>query len=160
MYGCNQWQNGDRPSQEKVFVDVAFGRSGPEAPDDHPTKEQIAVVTKHGGDIVYKFHVPAVRAWIATSEIPALSKEVQIIFRVANLRRYDWAIGVGYVRPYSYKDGEIRYVQLGGQVNVRFDVINGISGVLPDRSVRTLRDDPNVDYVESRAPYFDPEYCS
>jgi hypothetical protein len=159
IYQCDKWVNGERPTDEKIFVDVSFDRRSESEPADHATSRHIAALVKHGGQVVYQFHFPAVRAWIATSEIPALSKEepVVAILRIANLRRYDWNVGVGYLLPYSYEEGARRYAELGGRVDFRFNSFNAISGVLPDRSVETLRKDPNVQYAESLAPYPNPD---
>ena len=159
MYACGSWINGPEPSEEKVFVDVSFDRGTESDPDDHPTDRHLAAVTRHGGEIVYKFHFPVARVWIKTNEIPALSKEapVLLVFRIPNLRRYDWQAGAGFIKPYSYKQGATRYAQLGGRVDLVFDQFNSISGLIPDRSVSELRRDEHVDYVESSAPYQDPE---
>jgi hypothetical protein len=162
MYACDSWIYGSEPLEEKVFVDVSFDRRTLSDPDDHPTSRHLEAVTKHGGQVVYKFHFPAARVWIKTSEIPALSKEesVRLVFRIPNLRRYDWPAGAGFIKPYTYQQGAVRYAQLGGRVNVLLDQINYVSGVIPDRSVPELRRDEHVEYVVSSAPYTDPEFCN
>lgn len=153
LYGCGEWLNGPRPEDEKILVDVSFVWNYLDDPADRPTSTQLAALKRHGGQVLYTFNFPAVRAWVATSEISALDDElaVEALFRVANPRRYDWKAGVGYRRPYSYQDGAIRYEELGGRVDFRFDVINAISGLIPDRSAAVLRQDRNVDHVESAA---------
>jgi len=158
IYECNKWI-GEKPTDEKIFVDVAFDRRTEAEPYDHPTSRHIAAVQKHGGKIVYKFHFPAVRAWIASSEIPALYDEepIKAVIRVTNLRRYDWSAFVGYVRPYSYQEGARRFPGYGGRVDIVLDQINAIVGLIPDESVAALRNDPNIDYVETNPPYANTE---
>jgi hypothetical protein len=159
MYACGTWLYGDKPTEAKVFVDVSFDRRLQSDVYDHPTSRHIAAVERHGGKIVYKFHFPAARVWIATDSIPALASEVPVrgVLRIADLRRYDWNAGVGYIKPYTYQEGITRYVELGGKVDFVFNTINGISGLIPDRSIGALRSDPRVAYVESGAPYANPE---
>jgi hypothetical protein len=161
MYACGEWVNGGQPPEEKVFVDVSFDRRSPSDPDDHPTSRHLAAVTKHGGEVVYKFNVPAARVWIKTSEIPALSREepVIIVLRIPDLRRYDWQAAAAFIAPYSYHEGAARYAQLGGRVDFVFDQFNMISGIMPDRSIPELRRDAHVGFVASQAPYPDPN-CS
>lgn len=156
IYLCGGWVSGAPPVEENILVDVSFNRPGPEYPDDRPTSAHLAVVRKHGGEVLYQFHFPAVRAWIPSRNIPALSLDVVGVFKVADPRRYDWNAAVGYRLPYSYREGEVRYNELGGRVDYRFDVTNSIAGLLPDRSAVVLRNDPNVTYVESGAPF---PYC-
>jgi len=159
IYACGEWVNGPQPVEEKIFVDVSFDRRSPSDPDDHPTSRHLAAVTRHGGEVVYKFHVPAARVWIKTGEIPALTREepVQAVLRIPNLRRYDWRAAVGFIAPYSYQQGAARYGELGGRVDLVFDRINGISGLIPDRSISELRRDARVEYIANHAPYIDPE---
>ena len=153
LFACGEWLNGPRPEDEKILVDVSFVWNYLDDPADRPTSTQLAALKRHGGQVLYTFSFPAVRALVATSEISALDDEIAIeaLFRVANPRRYDWKAGVGYRRPYSYQDGAIKYEELGGRVDFRFDAINAISGLLPDRSAAVLRQDRNVDHVESAA---------
>lgn len=156
IYGCGRWIDGGPPLDEKIFVDVAFLRPNlGEEPDDRPTARHLAALARHGGKVAYKFQFPAVRAWIATKDIPGLAgdKAVNSVFRVANLRRYDWNASIGYRSPYSFKDGAIRFEELGGRVDYRFNVINAIAGLMPDRSAAILRRDSNVDHVESQPPF-------
>jgi hypothetical protein len=159
IYACGSWVNGPQPSEEKVFVDVSFDRRTAADPDDRPTSRHLVAVANHGGQVVYKFNFPAVRVWIKTSEIPGLSREESVIavLRVSNLRRYDWPAAVGFIAPYSYQQGASRYAELGGRVDYVFSSINGISGVIPDRSIPELRRDVRVEYVASRAPFADPD---
>lgn len=155
IYGCGRWI-GDPPVEEKIFVDIAFLRPDlDEEPEDRPSPRHLAALARYGGKVAYKFHFPAVRAWIATKDIPGLAgdRAVNSVFRVANLRRYDWTASVGYRGDYSYRDGAIRFAELGGRVDYQFDVINAIGGLIPDRSAAVLRQDRNVDHVASQPPF-------
>ena len=151
IYACRGWAGPKVTGNEKIFVDVAFGRGRLEDPDDRPSLSHIAAVEKHAGTVVYKFHFPVARVWIAPSRIPELGNEsgVIAIYAVTNLRRYDWFVGVGYEKPYSYLDGATRYAEIGGRVDYKWNSINAISGLLPDLSATVLRQDAGVDYVES-----------
>lgn len=155
LYGCGEWLNGPRPDDEKILVDVSFVRPTLKDPEDRPTATHLAALKRHGGQVLYTFQFPAVRAWIATDDIPGLDAEIAVesLFRVANPRRYDWNASVGYIGQYSYKDGATRFAELGGRVDYRFDVINAISGLIPDRSSAVIRGGRNVDYMVSAVPY-------
>jgi len=159
LYLCGVWVDGAPPTEENILIDVSLSRPSLELPEDRPTSAHLAVIREHGGQVVYQFHFPAARVWIPVRKIPALalSRSVIGIFKVADPRRYDWNAGVGYRLPYSYTEGEVRYAQLGGRVTHRFNVINAISGLIPDRSAAVLRRDGNVRSVESRVPF---PFCS
>jgi hypothetical protein len=75
------------------------------------------------------------------------------VLRVADPQRRDWPVIVGYRSPYSYAEGAASFVQVGGRVDRRYESINAIAGLIPDRSVRALRMDPRVEYVEGAAPF-------
>jgi hypothetical protein len=142
-----------------MFVDIEFDRDDLSDTDSHPTTRHLSVLKDHGGQVVYQFQFPAVRAWVPTANVPALAEDDAVVgvFWVDNLRRYDWNAGVGYISPYSYKTGKLRYEELGGRVDFEFDQINAISGLIPDRSVAILRRDRNVHHVESRVPFPNPD---
>lgn len=149
LFVCNSWVGNTPPTEKSLFVDIFFGQRSADDPDDRPRSASIDAVERHGGQIVYRFHFPAVRAWMEASEIPALVKEggVNVVFRVTNPRRYDWATFVGYKKPYSYLDGTARFEELGGRVTSSYNSINAIFGLIPDRSVTALRREAAVDYV-------------
>lgn len=141
-----------QPSEPWVLIDVAFGRLGPSDPPDRLTPEHRSVIKRHGGQVLYPFHFPAARIWIPTRNVPGLStgaRSTVSIFYVRDPSRYDWPVGVNYKRPYSFRDGEPRFAALGGRVDYRFDVINSLAGLLPDRSVAALRADSEVAFVEA-----------
>lgn len=156
LYLCGAWVDGTPPPEENTLIDVSFNRPGLEYPGDRPTSAHLATVRNHGGQVLYQFHFPAARVRIPTRNIPALALDVLGVFKVADPRRYDWNAAVGYRLPYSYKEGEVRYEELGGRVDYRWDFINAISGLIPDRSAAVLRNDPNVTYVSSEVPF---PYC-
>ena len=154
IYGCGQWMEGESPSPEKIFVDVAFIRNDPADPQDRPSDRHLAALKKRGGAVAYTFHFPGVRTWIAKADIPELAadKEVESVFRIADLRRYDWNVDVGYGSRAAYNAGLVSFEELGGRVNYRFEGINAIGGLIPDRSVPSLRKSPDTKYVESSVP--------
>lgn len=140
-----------RDKHEWVLVDVFFGRSSAEGPWDGPTTSDIDLVTSHAGRVLYQFNVPAVRARILLSRVPDLVEQgFWITVRdVPDPTRYDVpSLGVGFSRPLQDADVEL-YESLGGRVEHRWDFINALSGVLPDRSIPVLRDRSDVVYVEA-----------
>ena len=140
-----------RGRNEWALVDVYFGRATAEGPWDGPTETDIELVTAHGGWVLYRFNVPAVRARIILSKIPDLVEEgYWITVRdVPDATRYDVpSLSVGFTRPLSDSDVDL-YVSLGGRVDYRWDFINALSGVLPDRSIPVLRSQPDVTYIQA-----------
>jgi hypothetical protein len=158
LFICGRWIEGNAPPEEKIFIDVSFVRPTLDDPYKQATSADIDAIERNGGKVVYKFHVRAVRAWIPTASIPALEKEkaVNLIFGVTNLSRYDWVVGVGYVKPYSYQDGAVRFRELGGRVDYEFSSINAIGGILPDQSISQIRRDAHIDYVVAQDGF---PYC-
>ena len=140
-----------RGRNEWALVDVYFGRGSPEGPWDGPTETDIKLVTAHGGRVLYRFNVPAVRARMILSKIPDLVEEgFSITVRdVPDVTRYDVpSLSVAFTRPLRDSDVDL-YVSLGGRVDYRWDFINALSGVLPDRSIPVLRSRPDVTYVQA-----------
>lgn len=152
LFGCGRWAVANPPKDKKIFVDIQFVRPTLADPGDRVYRSHIAAVEKHGGEIVYEFHFPVARVWISANEIPELAKESGIdgFYSVSNLRRYDWPTGVGYVKPYSFEEGAVRFEQLGGRVYSRYNTINAIGGLIPDVAAAVLRQDKRVDYAESQ----------
>lgn len=100
LYACGYW-NGNAPTEGKLFVDIAFGRRTENDPPDRPRSASIAAVEEHGGQIVYRFHFPVVRACIESSAIPALYHDggVNAFYAVSNPRRYDWGVLLDMQNP-------------------------------------------------------------
>lgn len=158
IFACGEWIGGSIPSQDKIFVDVAFIRRDQASdPRDRPSTRHLATLRKHGGEVAYTFHFPAVRTWISTKSIPGLAadQEVKSVFRIVDLTRYDWNVDVGYRSRAAYNAGLVRFAEFGGQVNYQFEFINAIGGLMPDRSAADLRKIPEVEYVESSVPFPD-----
>lgn len=155
LFMCGKWVDGTPPLDSKILVDVAFIRLTLADPYAAPTTGDIATIKRHGGQVLYKFHVRAVRAFVPTASIPALEKEagVNLIFRVSDPRRYDWLTGVGYRKSYPLAQGAERFRQLGGRVDYQYTSINTLSGLIPDRSLSQLRADGNTEYVEGEAGF-------
>lgn len=140
-----------RNRHEWVLLDVFFGRASAEGPWNGPTASDIDLVTSQAGRVLYQFNVPAVRARILLSRVPDLVEEgFWITVRdVPDPTRYDVpSLSVGFSRPLLDADVEL-YVSLGGRVEHRFEFINALSGILPDRSIPDLRDHSDVEYVEA-----------
>ncbi|MDQ3697975.1 MAG: hypothetical protein M3373_08130 [Gemmatimonadota bacterium] len=109
----------------------------------------IGLVTAHGGRVLYRFNIPAVRARIILAQVPDLVEEgFWITVRdVPDATRYDVpSLSVGFTRSLHDSDVEL-YTSLGGRVNHRF--INALSGILPDRSIPVLRNRSDVKYIEA-----------
>lgn len=139
-----------RDRHEWVLVDVYFGR-GSEGPRDRLTERDIALVTSHGGRVLYHFNVPAVRARIVLARIPDLVESGfwLTVRAVPDPTRYDVpSLSVGFTRTLRDSDVDL-YASLGGHVDYRWDFINALSGVLPDRSIPALRGRSDVEYVEA-----------
>lgn len=144
-----------RGRQEWALVDIYFGRDSPEARRSGPTAADIRLVKSHGGRVLHHFNVPAVRARILLARIPHLVEEGYwvTVRDVPDPTRYDVpSLSVGFSRPLTDSDVDL-YVSLGGRVEYRFDFINAVSGVLPDRSVPALRDRSDIAYVEAGSVY-------
>lgn len=140
-----------RDRHEWALVDIYFGRGSADEPREGPTWTDIALVASHGGRVLYRFNVPAVRARIVLARIPDLVEEgFWITVReVPDATRYDVpSLSVGFARPLRDADVHL-YVGLGGRVEYRWDLIDALSGVLPDRSIPVLRARSDVVYVEA-----------
>ena len=140
-----------RDKHEWVLVDVYFGRGSEESSRDRPIKSEIALVTSHGGRVLHHFNVPAVRARIILARIPDLVEEGfwVTVREVPDPTRYDVpSLSVGFTRTLRDSDVDL-YGSLGGRVDYRWDFINALSGVLPDRSIPALRAQSDVRYVEA-----------
>lgn len=138
-----------RTRDEWALVDIYFGRGSAEGAWGAPAPADRALVTAHGGRVLHEFNVPAVRARIVLSRIPDLVQAgFWILVReVPDATRYDVPLTMGFVRPLVDADIEL-FASLGGQVTYRFDFIDALAGVLPDRSIPTLRQRPDVEYVQ------------
>lgn len=139
-----------RGQHEWALVDIYFGRSSPEGPWGPPTANDIRLVRSHGGTVHHRFNLPAVRARIRLSRIPGLVEEgFWITVRdVPDATRYDVPLIVGFNRPLQDADVDL-FVSLGGRINHRFDFINALAGVLPDRSIPGFQSRSDVQYVET-----------
>ena len=138
-----------RRADEWALVDVYFSRDGPQ---DGPTSNDISLITSHGGRVLYSFNVPAVRARITLSRIPALVDDGYWIWvrDVPDASRYDVpSPAVIYAWPLSRFVLDIAPIEdLGGKVTqISHDeggYVDGFRATLPDRSIPILREWPNV----------------
>lgn len=138
-----------RDRHEWAFVDIYFGRGSEAGPWDGPTDDDIALVEASGGFVLFRFHVPAVRAVIMLSHVPdvVLGGYWIIVRDVPDPARYDVMLSVGLDHEWTDQDIQ-RFQELGGRIDYRFSFIPAISGVLPDRSIPALWDHPGVRYIE------------
>lgn len=139
-----------REREERALVDVFFGRDSADGPRDGPTASDIDLVRSHGGRVLYRFNVPAVRARITLSRIPDLVEQgFWITVRdVPDASRYDVELTVGFRRGLQDADIDL-FESLGGRVTYRWDSIDGLAGILPDRSIAVLQDRSDVEYVQA-----------
>lgn len=138
-----------RSRGERVLVDIFFGRKSNGDPMDRPQAAHVQTVTSHGGAVLHRFNVPAVRARINLNQIPDLMAAGHwvTVREVPNRVRYYLQVNVGYGRP--LRDSDLnRFRELGGRITHRFDFINAISGELPNHSLPHLRSSGDVLYVE------------
>jgi hypothetical protein len=139
-----------RGRDEWALVDVFFGRSTEAGPWGAPTAHDIALVTAHGGRVLYRFHIPAVRARMVLSRIPDLvgAGEWITVREVPDPTRYDLELSVGFTRPLTDADVE-DFVRLGGRVTYAWDFINALAGILPDRSIPAYQERADVAWVQA-----------
>lgn len=126
--------------REWAVVDIFFGRRSERDPLTGPQPEHLRAVSARGGIVLHRFNIPAVRAYIQLSRIPELvANEFWVTVReVPDPRRYDLQVLVGYVSSVQESDLEL-FRRLGGRITYRFSIMDGIAGVLPDRSIPELR---------------------
>ncbi len=139
---------------EWATVDVYFGRATAEGPWGAPTSADTALVRKHGGRVLYAFHLPVIRARIVLARVPELVLDGYWTWvrSVPDATRYDVPLGVGFDRPLV--QGDVDYFgQLGGRVDNRIDSGNALYGVLPDRSIPTYQARSDVQHVQTIGLY-------
>ncbi len=138
-----------RDRHEWALVDVFFGHDSPEGPRDGPTFRDVRLVRAHDGRVLHTFDVPAVRARMLLSRIPGLVEEGRWVSvrDVPDATRYDVEVSVGFTRALEESDVEL-FGELGGRVTHRWEFIDALAGILPDRSIAALRSRPDVGWVE------------
>jgi hypothetical protein len=150
LYRCGGWLRNAQPAAERVLVDVLFGRRGPEDPPDRPLPAHLARVRAAGGRVLHEFQFPAVRAYLPTRNVRALTGGGfdPSVHEVADPRRYDWRATAGYRARLAAAD-EDRVRVLGGRVERALGNLNMLVVTLPDRSYPALRAGANVEFVEA-----------
>jgi hypothetical protein len=141
-----------RGRAEWAVVDVHFGRMSPAGPWGAPTSSDLDLVRAHGGRVLHSFNVPAVRTHILLSRVPDLvaNGDWITVRDVPDATRYDVPLTVGFGRALGDADTD-RFVRLGGHITRRFDFINALAGMLPDRSIGVLWDDPDVEFIQAES---------
>lgn len=134
--------------EEWALVDVFFGRPSASGPWTEPTENDVALVESHGGRVLHRFNVPAVRARVLLSRLPGLVEDgFWITVRdVPDDTRYDVEIITGLTRSVGDADVE-RFRSLGGRITHRWQSISSLAGILPDRSIPDWREE-SVESVE------------
>ena len=131
-----------------VVVDVFFAMNGPGDPGDGPLPADERIVRDHGGVVLYRFNIPAVRAWLRVGRIPDVVRAgVQMVREVPDLSRYDVAVMFGYQGSLAPEDDD-PFSALGGKITHRFSSFGGMAGIFPDPSIPELRAMHSVTYVE------------
>ena len=105
-----------------------------------------------GGTVLREFDFAAARIWIQSERVPILAEmnPGSSVDVVLNLRRYDWSVAVGFKADHPLgKADSLEFVARGGAVRHLLPLINGLSGILPNRSIRSFRADPYVDHVSA-----------
>jgi hypothetical protein len=135
-----------RDRHEWALVDIFFGSGVVTG----PTESDVDLVRSHGGRVLHRFNVPAVRARILLSRIPDLVRDGHWITvrEVPDATRFDLVLSVGYRRPTQDLDLAI-IAAYGGRVTHRYISIPWLGVILPDRTVPVLRDRYEVEHVES-----------
>jgi len=144
MYGNRLVHLRDR--HEWALVDIFLGSGAATG----PTESDVEFVRSHGGRVLHRFNVPAVRARILLSSIPDLVRDGHWITvrDVPDATRYDLVLSVGYRRP--TKDLDLAIIAAyGGRVTNRYISIPWLGVILPDRIVPVLRDRYEVEHVGS-----------
>lgn len=136
-----------------AVVDVFFGLNGPGDPVDGPLPGDEKVVRAHGGVVLYRFNIPAVRAWLRVGRIPDVVRAgAQMVREVPDLSRYDVSVIFGYQGSLAPED-DGPFTALGGKITHRFSSFGGMAGTFPDPSIPELGAMPAVTYVEPDGIY-------
>jgi hypothetical protein len=125
---------------ETALVDIVFGRPWSEEPHAGPSADEVGLVEAHGGKVLHRFHVPAVRARIALARVPALVSGEAWVF----VRQVPDAAsqGVVVVVDHGVAAGEAEvaaFEALGGRVLERHAGHPLLVGILPDEAIPALR---------------------
>ena len=135
-----------------AFVDVFFldGDMRPE-----PTAATDAWVRQHGGVVVHRYNAHAVRAAIYLDQVPALAGMEGVFVEVRSVpdaARYDVPVIVAFDGLVTLSEPG-RFEQLGGRVD--WLVGTRMAGVIPDRSIPSLRGLSRLRYVALSATLCD-----
>jgi hypothetical protein len=138
-----------RDRHEWGLVDITFGRAG-EGPTGPPSRAELELVRRHGGNVVHEYRIPAVRARMVLSRIPGLVREgFWVLVRdVPDQTRYDVPLMIGFGRALTDADAAV-FAERGGLLRHRFESLAILGGILPDRSIPPYQADPAVRYVEA-----------
>jgi hypothetical protein len=154
LYACGAWWQA-QPGDERVVIDLAFNVPGAVSPPAH-----LLELVRGEASVLYTFRFAAVRIWVSTAAIPTLVTRIAATgtgaaaYRAPDLARYDWRVIVGYRanHPVSEAD-ETRFAQLGGRVEHRLEGVNQLIGIIPNRSLSSLRAEPGVAVVDAVIVY-------
>lgn len=140
-----------QPAPRRILADLVFNRATEEG---KALPEDVSAVRDAGATLRHVFHVAAVRAEIATDQIPTLAKSgsgvVNYAIVVTDPNRDVLEMQVFFSRP--LKDSDVASIeQLGARVIRRFDARRVIYVEAPDSAVPQLRTMHGVRLVRATA---------
>jgi hypothetical protein len=141
VFVCGRWSPHDPGAGVALLDFLTLG----EAPGGGPTDAAVGAITGAGGQIIYEFHVPMVRALVDLPRVPSLlgglynpSTVLAAARTVNDQYRFDASLIVMLTHPVSEED--IRSVQaLGATVTNIFRGFAGYAVTIPDAAIPALR---------------------
>ena len=125
-----------------VVLDIVFLESDT-LPHRAPSDADLAVIAAVEGEVLYRYHLRAVRARMPAQRVPELNRKVNAAYYVPTPGRHDLRVLINYTRPPT-EDDKARLAQLGGRVLTSMLLGNGVVAVLPDDAMRQLWARPEV----------------
>lgn len=151
LYYCGDWNRTfGRPNAAELFVDVFFSAGLQQARLDRPLAVHRHIVESIGATVVRSYRAPGFRVWIGRDSIPVLYGHGGVTIRsVPDTRRFDLRVFVFYGGPNAFTGADsLRVTQLGGKVVTNFTNLGIVILHIPERSLREIRADPRVQYVD------------
>ena len=156
LYACGAWSLPAAAGRDSLLVvDVKFSTYGQRPVDDPrwnaPSDAERRIVTRAGGEVLFAYPWPGVRARIAARNIPALAVgDTVAVYSVPDSRRYDWSYAVFFVRNAAITTRPTAIDSLieaaGGRITLRWPPA-ALATELPVQSVAHLRARPDVRLV-------------
>ena len=131
------------PPVGRTVVDFHFGDDGP-----GPTDGQVAAVRRAGGIVLHRFHVPIVRASIATAAVPKVvgwPSPGLAIYAVTVPDPTRQVVELLVMLSHDLSDTDIAAVEaLGGRILSRWEYLDGYAVEIDDAAVPRVRTLPGV----------------